>query len=442
MNRLIGFMALVAVALFSPVAHAQDAEDNQASAPVLQVTFDETEAVPGQSLSLRLTVLVPTFMPEPPIWPTMEIPNVLVRLPEGSTGPTSDRVGSETWSGVTRHYRISPMVPGSFSIPPQDLVVTWSDPETNEPIKTTVQTGEIAFTGVVPEGAEGLNPFIAAQDLRLQQQVVGDPQSMTPGGTLKRIVTAHVDGVPPMFVPQLIVPQDLTGLASYPDEPSVDETDDRGVPGGTRTESVTYVAESGGGGVILDVSIDWYNTDTGNIETAVAEGFEIKVDGPPAMLVKDRDWRLIALIVVAGLVGLIILLLLGRRLMRPIRRWHDARHANYLASERFAWKELRQVIGERSYVGLFPALDSWADRMDGGRSTRKARGAASDLRVGRWSLWPASTGHSGVAALEAARGGTVRCAVREHRQGCRSGAAAAKSRPLERLGQNRLHPAL
>ena len=44
--------------------------------PILRTEFEETQAIPGQSLSLRLTVLVPIYMPAAPVWPAMEVPNV------------------------------------------------------------------------------------------------------------------------------------------------------------------------------------------------------------------------------------------------------------------------------------------------------------------------------------------------------------------------------
>ncbi len=92
--------------------------------PVLRMAFERTEAIPGQPLTLRLTVLSPTYLTSPPVWPSFEAPNLLIRLPEGATTPTSERIGGETWSGVSRRYRISPMIPGEFPIPPQEVVVT------------------------------------------------------------------------------------------------------------------------------------------------------------------------------------------------------------------------------------------------------------------------------------------------------------------------------
>lgn len=78
---------LIALLMLSAPAAARDG-------PILATDFPETEAIPGQPLSLRVTVLVPTFMPSPPQWPSMEAPNLHVRVV--STGGTSQSVDGAT----------------------------------------------------------------------------------------------------------------------------------------------------------------------------------------------------------------------------------------------------------------------------------------------------------------------------------------------------------
>ncbi|MCP4818083.1 MAG: hypothetical protein GY883_02770, partial [Shimia sp.] len=93
--RLLAFLFLLLLPL---AALAQDQD------PLLEITFEERETIPGQPLTLRLTVFVPTFMPKPPVWPSFETPNLRIRLPERSTSPTSRTINGGTWSGVSRRY--------------------------------------------------------------------------------------------------------------------------------------------------------------------------------------------------------------------------------------------------------------------------------------------------------------------------------------------------
>ncbi|MBR9840834.1 MAG: protein BatD [Rhodobacteraceae bacterium] len=354
--------ALVVLALLLPLRLAAQ-ED--ALAPQLLVEFPETEAIPGQFLTLRLTVLVPTFMPKPPQWPGFEAPNLIVRLPEGSSNPTSKRVNGETWSGISRRYRIAPMVPGDFTLPPQQVRITYRNPEGLDDLTATLTTEAIGFAGILPEGAEGLDPFLAASDLVLTQELGGTPGAMVPGDSLSLRLVAEVEGVSPMFLPPLLPRVALEGLAAYPDEPKMAETDDRGVLSGTRTESVTFVAEAGGGGTVPAVELQWYDIDDGAVKTASVSPVTLQVDGPPAQSAAPLDLRrrlLLGLAVVLGLAAIVALL---RRALPRLARRREEHRARVLASEAHAWQQLSQAVARRDDAALRPALDLWASRCEG-----------------------------------------------------------------------------
>jgi len=356
--------------------------------PLLRVDFPETEAIPGQFLMLRLTVLVPSFMPEPPVWPSFEGPNLLVRVPEGATSPTSERIDSATWSGISRRYRIAPMVPGAFDIPPQDLVATWADPDADQPRQITLSTGPLAFAGVLPEGAEGLDPFVAAADLTITQEIAGAPGAMAPGDSVTRKVTVEVSGVSPMFLPKLLEPVAVPGLAAYADEPRIAETDDRGILGGTRTESVTYVAEAGGGGTLPAVALDWWNIESGRVEGATVEAVDIAIDGPPAVLTDPDERRRLALLA-AGLLAVGLLAVFGLRLVwRPMQHRLAARRTARLASEAHAWRALLHVLARKDHAALHKALDTWAIRSEGEDPRNAAAVQAALVALGRGRYGP------------------------------------------------------
>ncbi|WP_343502488.1 hypothetical protein [Alloyangia pacifica] len=395
----------VLVLLLPLPLRAQEPEDM----PQLIVDFPETEAIPGQPLSLRLTVLVPSFMPKPPVWPSLEAPNLLVRLPSRSTNPVSERIGGETWAGISRHYRISPMVPGQVVLPPQEVLVTWQDMGAGEARQVTLTTGPIAFSGVVPDGAEGLDPFIAASELSLTQQIEGEPGTMVPGDSLKRQVTVAVTGVSPMFLPQLLPPAELPGVATYPDEPRLSESDDRGALSGTRVESVTYLAEAGGGGALPEVRLEWYDTDDGVVKTASAPGLELQIDGPPPGRSAPLDPARLARLAGAAVLALALLWFGLRVLLPALSRRRAERRARVLASEGHAWRALMGVIAARDHVALRPALDLWAGRVEGPDPRRAAPVEAALLALGAQRYGGQETGAGDTAwtglrgALEAAR---------------------------------------
>jgi hypothetical protein len=188
---------------------------------------------------------------------------------------------------------------------------------------------------------------------------------MIPGDSVTRTVVAKISGTSPMFLPGLLVVKVVEGVAAYPVEPKLIETAERGEVGGSRTESVTLVAEGGGAGEEMPVSVEWYNLGTGKIETASVEGFAIAVDGPPVSSSEPRDWKMIVLAGLAALVAAFVVGWLLRRIAPGLSRLWSERTAAWLASEGHAYAKLRRVVAKRDHAALRPALDLWAGRAAG-----------------------------------------------------------------------------
>jgi hypothetical protein len=358
---------LLLVWLAAPAAAQEPAR------PVLRMKLESQAAIPGQPIVLRIAVLAPTWLPEPPVFPSFEVPNVIVRLPEGASGPTSERVGGETWSGVARAYRLHPMTVGRFRIPPLPVTVTYADPETRKPITGRLLTEEITFEGKAPEGAEDLDPFIAAEALTLEQTIEGDPGKLAPGGAFTRTVTVRIKGTSPIFVPPLIPPFAAQGIVAYPKEPVVTETAARGFVSGERVETVTYVAEAGGTHSEPPIRLSWFNLAKKQVETAEAEGFEILSDGPPPAAPVVFDWRAALPWIFAAVLGVLVVSLAVVRLRPRIGAWHRRWHEAHLASEAYAFRQATAALRAREYGNALRAIALWSSRLAPASGVEEAR---------------------------------------------------------------------
>ncbi|MEL6807130.1 MAG: hypothetical protein AAFO97_05065, partial [Pseudomonadota bacterium] len=261
--------ALLCFCLLASVASAQD--------PQIEVTSEQDEVTVGQPYMLRVKVLVPTFMPKPPIFPTFEVPGLIVRLPERSTSPVSERIEGETWAGVQRTYRIYPMQAGVTEIPEQQLSIVYKDTQTNEDVPLAVAVPSTTITATVPEGARALDPLILANGLSIEQTWQGGEEEMAVGDAIVRSLEISVSGASALFVPPLLdndasqeppaasaedaktEPESAAAFAPYPEDAVVTESMERGVMSGARTETVSYIAQSGGTAVFPDITLQWYN---------------------------------------------------------------------------------------------------------------------------------------------------------------------------------------
>lgn len=347
---------LLLVLLFLPFS-SLSAQEN--STPILEMDVPESEAIPGQPLRVSITILVPTWMPKPPVWPTFDAPNLMIRLPERSTGPTSRSVSGETWSGVRRSYQVFPMVPGEFVLPAQNIPIVYSDPENGQEVTVTVTTEEVRITGLLPEGAEGLDPFIAATALSLSDEVQGDPLALQAGDSFTRIISAQIEGNSPMVLPALIAATDLPGLRAYPDSPGLEESEQRGLLSGTRSERVVYLAEGAVKGELPAIELRWYNLETGAVETASVPAVEVRAEAGPAGLEPEKSIGELVLRVVPWLFGAIVVGG-GLWLLRPrLQRVRTHLRAKYMDSERYAWTCLQRAVRDRDLQQTNLALQAW-----------------------------------------------------------------------------------
>ena len=324
-----------------------------AESPQIESKLSDDKAVPGQSLSLFVTILVPTWMTQPPDFPEFDQPNLSVTLPSRSSQAISKIIDGNTWSGVAREYLIVPLAPGTYRLPPGDIKLAYKNPEGGDDLQATLKLAPPPITVVTPEGAEELTPFIAARDLTLSQEIDGDPENLHAGDAFSRTVTATIEGSTVMFIPQLLDSRSPEGLAAYADahkaedktDPRTDETT------GTRSERMTYVAESGARGTLPSVTLQWYDLDDGTVKTTSVDAIEVHARGP-LPLAGTSLWEKL-LILAAAVLACWLLAKWARPRLRTLQQ---RREQQAIASGKTAWLQLQKACGDRDYPALLQAL--------------------------------------------------------------------------------------
>ncbi len=265
--------ALLVAAL--PPATAAAAED---STPRVSVTVaPDAPVVAGTPVDVSVTVLVPTWMPKPPVWPDLEIADAITRLPDRATHPVTERVGATTWSGLVRRWQIIPQGAATYDLGAAEVAITYADPATSAPVAATLPIPDIRFSATIPAGAAGMTPFLPASALTLTGSTAGLPDRPKPGDAFTLTLATTADGPPAMMLPPLAsrLPT-LPGLRAYPREPALDDG-----PPATRTEAVTYVIEAPGHFVLPALTLEWWNTAAGTREAAATAPVVVDVPFPP-----------------------------------------------------------------------------------------------------------------------------------------------------------------
>ncbi|WOX05148.1 BatD family protein [Microbulbifer pacificus] len=323
---------------------------------MIESKLSAEQAVPGQSLSLFVTILVPTWMTRPADFPEFDQPNLSVTLPARSSLAVSRVIDGNTWSGVTREYLIVPLAPGNYRLPAGEIKVTYKNPAGGGDREASLKLAPPPIAVATPKGAEGLKPFIAARELTLTQEIEGEPEKLRAGDAFSRTVTATIDGSTVRLIPQLLNTQSPQGLAAYADahqaEDKIDpRTDDTS---GVRTERVTYVAESGVRGTLPAVTLRWYDLDDRTIKTSSIDAIKVHARGP-GPLAGTNLWEKLLILAAAGLATWLLL----RWGVPRLRTLKTQRAQQAKASGKIAWQQLQTACAAQDYPALLKAVSEF-----------------------------------------------------------------------------------
>ena len=267
----------------------------------------------------------------------------------------------------------------SFAITEQKLTIKYAaePPATREAV---VSLPRIEFESFIPDAAAGLHPFLAANNLTIEQAIQRSSDQLKAGDAVTRVITIKAEGTPAMLLPPTAFPA-IDGLAVYPAQPSLqDKTDGRSdVMSASRVDSATYMLEKPGDYLLPAIDVRWWNPADGRIETAHLDAVALQVAGNPAAqgtaavnvggarqslnsffdFVADH-W-LLTLIAVA------ILALLGwfaPRLARTIALRRQQRREAWLQSESYFFDRLRHAARRGDARAAYFALLDWLQRFE------------------------------------------------------------------------------
>lgn len=365
--RLLTFIMLCALATTAA---------GQQPKPIVRAVVTPDTVMVGEAAELTITILVPTWFTKPPQYPSLELANAITREPADNSFPLRERVGNESWSGIVRSYDIYPLLGANYRLAGQTVSITFANPG-GDPIKAAVELPEVRLRGVVPQGAESLQPYVAGRRLDLDITVEGETESLRAGDAVVLTYSAALEGLPAIFIPPLAPPLKFPGVAVYPEEPKVEDGDIA-----TRSEKVTLVFEAGGEFTVPDAQLDFWNTNSNAIERVTAAGKRFTVEGPPAMQVdkspqEGGQWRSAALLLGLAFILLAALRLLAPQLAAALRNALMRRRQ----SEQHAYRELRRALRSRQTGKTYETLLAWLDRLNYEQDIRAFANAFGDKRL-------------------------------------------------------------
>ena len=342
--------ASLVLCLLSAFAWAQEQ-------PLVRVEVSPPEVTVGESAELRITVLVPTWFPRPPVFPNFEVANAITRLPPDSSYPTSERIGRDTWSGIVRNYRIYPLSAATYRLDGLTMNVTWANPGAEAAV-VEIAVPEIVLRGVVPTGAEGLDPYVAGNSLTLTREIDGDVENLEAGDALVVRHIAELEGLPAIFIPPVSRLPETPGISVYADEPVVEDGDVA-----RRVEQFTLVFDAGGEFSLQETALEWWNLESQTRETASLPALAVVVAGPAIAAATETSAASNPRSILVIGVTAAVLMLLAYRYLGRFRAKRAVRQREYLASEEYAFRQFKRATSQGSPADAYARMTDWLQRL-------------------------------------------------------------------------------
>jgi hypothetical protein len=240
-----------------------------AQAPVVHARLMPGKGIiVGQPVHLIVEVLVPNYFTGSPDFPTFELENAIVVLPEETPVNLNEQVDGHSYAGIQRAYWLYPQQPGDFRLPPAQITVSYA----SAPPKSTeahLSLPSLTFHADIPAAARGLNYFLPTTRLTMQQSWSSPLSQLRVGDTVERTITVTTVKMQGMLIPPLTM-EAPAGIRIYTEEPKVqDQKTDRGeFVFGRRTQTVKYFIQKAGNYALPAIELKWWNLSSNRLATA------------------------------------------------------------------------------------------------------------------------------------------------------------------------------
>ena len=356
--------SMLLMSLFLSTISVAQTEDQEELIPFSRVEVKKAEVTVGTPAIVTIKLFVPTYFKGQAEFPIYDSINVIVKELVQDPPEKARNIEGRDWTVISKVYWMLPMEAGDYSFPAESASGTYPDPVNSRRIDTTFDLNGFSFSATLPAGAEELDPLIVANGLTLKQTWDGIDDPVEESGAITRTVVAKIDRSSALFLPPLIEPVTSELVKVYPQNRVVKDLETYKGLGGSREESVSYVAKYGGELTFPAISVQWFNTKTKKIETATVEGLSVVIDAPekPVEPLLSRK----QIIVLAGLLLCLAFLIWAyRKWVSPVlssaisalkHRWEN--------SEPFASREVIAAIRSHDLNRVYCSYQFWSERQN------------------------------------------------------------------------------
>jgi len=195
-------------------------------------------------------------------------------------------VDGRPWLVHEVRYAIFPEQSGTLEIPAQRFSARETDRRRS--MFDIGRSGRVVRRTTEPVSVEVLprpdgypsSTWLPARNLTVQERWSSPPEQMKAGDSVTRTIEIRGEGLQGAQLPPILFPA-ADGLKYYPDQPVINDVEVGTGLLGTRQDSAALVPTRAGEWTIPEIRIPWWDTESGELRTAVVPARQITV-APPA----------------------------------------------------------------------------------------------------------------------------------------------------------------
>ncbi len=286
-------------------------------------------AVPGQKMTLTIEIATERWFSGGTRLSLPEVPGVVILQTEQFASNASERRGDQNWVLQRWTLDIYAQRPGNFTLPPVTARLKINAGDAGD-VEGALKTLPVPFSVELPAALAGVEQWVAAPEYSVSQSFDRSLEGLQVGDAFDREIVFAASDIMAMMLPTFSA-ENLPGLAAYPAPPVLDNSNNRGQIGASRTERISYVVQAEGEYQLPAADFFWWDTSRAQLKVLSLPATTITVGagadggaGDPKYTVplSPRQWLLAA----GGLVLLVVLLwLAGKCLPRlPLSRLGNA----------------------------------------------------------------------------------------------------------------------
>jgi len=222
------------------------------------------EIVPGQKVALILTIATDTWFTGGTRITLPEVPGLVVLQTEQFASNSSEYRDGRSWVQQRWTLDLYPQRAGRFTLPPITATIKVNGGEAGD-VSGPVRSAPLAFEVALPAALEGIAHWVAAPTFTVSQQFDRDLDQLQVGDAFEREILFQASDLMAMMLP-VFTPEQLPGLAAYPEPPVLQNSSNRGRSEASRRERISYVVQAGGEYLLPAMDYFWWDTRSGKLE--------------------------------------------------------------------------------------------------------------------------------------------------------------------------------